>query len=266
MASVAEFASTRSHMRLRSRLPRRFHFRAFMADSTPAALEAAPIPSTDEIERAAAFTREPFVTEGEDPAVALAPSSARRWALDAALAEIEAGNRCPSVQWRRTYSLLLGLERLLAQDEPVLADGTVLSAHQVDALSGTLTALLAEAQRNGDSPGQANGRGAEEPVLASPAIPGEEDLEDEEPDEEPMDWSDDGGEPLVEEAPEDPNAGRRFWFEHATGAGKTVAALGFVEASRTGGVLSSWGSCGTAAIAVASPARGWVTTSAATGR
>ncbi len=30
---------------------------------------------------------------------------------------------------------------------------------------------------------------------------------------------------------------RRFWFEHATGAGKTVAAVGFVEASRTGGVL-----------------------------
>ena len=41
----------------------------------------------------------------------------------------------------------------------------------------------------------------------------------------------------VAEAPEDPNAGKRFWFEHATGAGKTVAAVGFVEASRTGGIL-----------------------------
>src|SRR4029078_1639963 len=30
---------------------------------------------------------------------------------------------------------------------------------------------------------------------------------------------------------------RGFWSEHATGAGKTVAALGFVEASRTGGIL-----------------------------
>ncbi|HEY3828079.1 MAG TPA: DEAD/DEAH box helicase family protein, partial [Solirubrobacteraceae bacterium] len=39
------------------------------------------------------------------------------------------------------------------------------------------------------------------------------------------------------EQPEDPNAAKRFWFEHATGAGKTVAALGFVEASRTGGIL-----------------------------
>ena len=41
----------------------------------------------------------------------------------------------------------------------------------------------------------------------------------------------------LDEAPEDPNAAKRFWFEHATGAGKTVAAMGFVDASRTGGVL-----------------------------
>ena len=41
----------------------------------------------------------------------------------------------------------------------------------------------------------------------------------------------------LEEAAEDPGAARRFWFEHATGAGKTVAAVGFIDASRTGGVL-----------------------------
>src|SRR5207302_1386319 len=59
------------------------------------------------------------------------------------------------------------------------------------------------------------------------------------------DWDDDDdeaaealdGEPQLPEQPEDPNAAKRFWFEHATGAGKTVAALGFVEGSRTGGVL-----------------------------
>ena len=59
-------------------------------------------------------------------------------------------------------------------------------------------------------------------------------------DEEPLDW--DPREEAEEEAAadaaaEDPGASRRFWFEHATGAGKTVAALGFVEASRTGGIL-----------------------------
>src|SRR5205823_6277499 len=89
---------------------------------------------------------------------ALAPGSARRGALDAALAELDDGGKVPSVAWRREYSLLLGLERLLSEDEPHLVDGTVLSAHQVDALSGTLTALLAEAQRT-SSNGGGNGNG-----------------------------------------------------------------------------------------------------------
>src|SRR5205807_988035 len=82
-----------------------------------------------------------------------------------------------------------------------------------------------------------------EPVkLASAAIPGEEELDEEngDEDEEPQDWQDEGEldeDVQLDEQPEDPNAARRFWFEHATGAGKTVAALGFVEASRTGGIL-----------------------------
>src|SRR5947199_7450781 len=138
-----------------------------MGDSTP-------LPNPAAIARAEVFTREQFVYEAERLEDALAPGSARRRALDAALAEIEGGAKQPSVQWRRSFSLLLGLERLLSEEEPHLADGTVLSAHQVDALSGTLTALLAEAQRNG----QANGNGAApaaEPVqLASAAIPGED--------------------------------------------------------------------------------------------
>ena len=60
------------------------------------------------------------------------------------------------MEWRREFSLLLGLERLLAQDEPHLADGTELTAHQVDALSGTLIALTAEVQR-AHSNGNGNG-------------------------------------------------------------------------------------------------------------
>ena len=84
----------------------------------------------------------------------------------------------PSTHWRRRWSLLLGLDRLLSQDEPALVDGTVLSAHQVDALSGTLTALLAESQRNGN--GRTNGAVADEPVeLAPSGLPGEEDLPEE---------------------------------------------------------------------------------------
>ncbi|MBV8219280.1 MAG: DEAD/DEAH box helicase family protein, partial [Solirubrobacterales bacterium] len=136
-------------------------------------------------------------------------------------------------------------------------DGTVLSAHQVDALSGTLTALLAEAQRNGNGNGgngatpapslTANGAGSDGASSRDLAESDEEDeefdleAEDVSEDEEPQDWQDDGdeldGDVQLGEAPDDPNADRRFCFEHATGAGKTVAALGFVEASRTGGVL-----------------------------
>ena len=128
-----------------------------MAESTSVALAAAPIPTSAEIASAEKFVRDRFLHEGEDPDVALAPGSPRRRALDGALAEIEAGEKHPSTAWRREFSLLLGLERVLYEEEPTLVDGTVLSAHQVDALSGTLTALLAEAQRTAPN---GNGGGA----------------------------------------------------------------------------------------------------------
>jgi ribonuclease E len=226
-----------------------------MAESTSVATTVASVPDPEAIARAEGFTRERFVHEGEDLADALAPGSGRRLALDAALAELDAGATVPSTHWRRRYSLMLGLERVLSDDEPRLADGTTLNPHQVDALSGTLTALLAEAQRNGASPAPVAA-----PVLAV----------DEEPEDEPSDDREDldvdgeidfdedesdDGEPEAEADPyeedetpddvdadvadgvDDPNAHKRFWFEHATGAGKTVAAMGFVEASRTGGIL-----------------------------
>src|SRR5437660_11810217 len=146
-----------------------------MGDSTSTVSPSLPDPAA--IARAEVFTREQFIYEGETLEEALAPGSARRRALDAALTEIDAGNKLPSIEWRRRFSLLLGLERLLSDEEPHLADGAVLSAHQVDALSGTLTALLAEAQRNGTGNGAAsngsggtntavNGNGAEPPQLA----------------------------------------------------------------------------------------------------
>jgi ribonuclease E len=215
-----------------------------LAESTSVA-ESAPV-SGEDLTRAEKFAREPFVLEGEDAATALAEGTARRQALDDALAEIADGHKQPSADWKRNWSLILGLERTLADEEPKLVDGTVLSAHQVDALSGTLIALTAEIQAeraNGKGPSAAagNGAGPDAPVEELPSgeveIEGDEDLSDED---EPLDW--DEREEAEEEAAadsveDDPGANRRFWFEHATGAGKTVAALGFVEASRTGGVL-----------------------------
>jgi ribonuclease E len=195
--------------------------------------EASPV-SGEDLRRAEDFAREPFVLEGEDPSVALGKGTVRRAALDAAMAELDAGRDEPSVEWRQEYSLTLGLERLVAQDEPHLVDGTVLSAHQVDALSGTLIALTAELLVPSSPNGASRAKVEELPT-------GEVEIEgDELTDEEPLDW--DQAEEAEEEAAseavlEDPGASRRFWFEHATGAGKTVAALGFVEASRTGGIL-----------------------------
>ena len=250
-----------------------------MADPTPVAAVVTSVPKPGDITRAETFTREAFVHAGETTEDALGRGTARRRALDAALLEIDAGAKIPSPEWRRRYSLMLGLERVLSDDEPKLADGTSLNPHQVDALSGTLTALLAEAQRNGHRRSSNTPR----PVLAVDDEP--EDYDEDEPASRrssrttrtatttttttrtsprtsrrwtsrstsattrtttrtsprrsptrtrrraPLD------EDQLDEAPDDPNAHKRFWFEHATGAGKTVAAMGFVDASRTGGVL-----------------------------
>ncbi len=285
-----------------------------MGDSTP-------FPSAAAIKRAEKLTRERFVFDGETVEDAIAPGSVRRRALDAALLEVDAKLSVPSLEWRQEFSLLLGLERVLSEEEPKLEDGTTLSAHQVDALSGTLTALLASAAvaggppveehivaegGDGESERQAEGDAAADlaadtdlqleaefsPEVELDGDPGDDDFdeilvefdEDEDEviddelddssddeldgaiddqlddtiedgvdaetevevdvdvssDEEPQDWVDDAeldDDILPEGAADDPGAERRFWFEHATGAGKTVAAMGFVEASRTGGVL-----------------------------
>jgi ribonuclease E len=221
-----------------------------MAKTSDVAAPAA-VPSSADIDRAAKFVREPFLLDGEGPE-ALAPGTARRRALDAALAELDEGAENPSIQWRQDFSLLLGLERLLADEPPKLRDGAELNPHQVDALSGTLTELMAEQQIAIVAEANGNGAAAAEKAAAAKAAKELEDddaedngdsdeLEDEDlaPDEEPQDWEEQPAddEETIEEAPEDPGAERRFWFEHATGAGKTVAAVGFIDASRTGGVL-----------------------------
>jgi len=212
-----------------------------MAKTTDVAAQAA-VPSGADIERAAEFAREPFLLDGEGPE-ALAPGTARRRALEAALRELAEGAEEPSIGWRRDFSLLLGLERLLAEEPPKLRDGAELSPHQVDALSGTLAELMTEQQTAADVDRRNGVAAAAEGAESTPAaeLDGDQPLEDEElaPDEEPQDWEEPEveAEEAIAEAPEDPGAERRFWFEHATGAGKTVAAVGFIDASRTGGVL-----------------------------
>ena len=215
-----------------------------MAKSLQVAASAAGAIQEDQLERVCEFTREPILLAGET-LTDLVPGTARHRAVEAALAEQDAGRETPSPEWRRDYSLLLGLERLLSTEPVLLADGAELTEHQVDVLSGTLAALTAELEEsdregriNGiRTPQRANGElgaNGEEGGNGAPDVAAEEVVLDEE---EPVDWEEPPSEEVLEEAPEDPGAGRRFWFEHATGSGKTVAALGFIEASRTGGVL-----------------------------
>jgi superfamily II DNA or RNA helicase len=185
-----------------------------------------PSPATDELVAAATsasdWAGEPLLHNGEEPAEVLAPGTARREALDEATAEIEAGRDGPSSEWKVRYALMLGLERVLSEKPPHLASGTELRRHQVDALAGMLTELIAANQRADEEPVNGNGQ-----VESG-------DVEDEDEDFGVVDE-----EPLAEELSpeEDPGSVRRYRFRHPTASGKTIAAAGFVEAARTMGVL-----------------------------
>src|SRR3954447_5063495 len=184
--------------------------------------------------RAEAWAGEPFLREGEDVDVVLAPGTARRRALDDAQFEIEAGRRSPSPQRQGRYGLLLGLERVLAEPEPTTAAGTALRRHQVDALAGMLTELIAASQRYDEPSGNGNGNGNGHTATAEEL----EQLQVEDEDEDSTLVVEIEDAELPEEPQQDdPGAIRRYRFRHPTASGKTIAAAGFVEAARTLGVL-----------------------------
>ena len=175
--------------------------------------------------RAEAWAGEPFLQPDDDPGSALAPGTALRHALDSALAEIEAGRSEPSPEWRVRYGLMLGLERVLSEKPPHLASGTELRRHQVDALAGMLTELIAANEKPAEN-GSANGSVAAEELA---------DEDDDEDDDLPVELVDADDEDAPLPPAEDPGAERRYRFRHPTASGKTIAAAGFVEAARTEG-------------------------------
>jgi ribonuclease E len=192
------------------------------------AVEQTPVPTqathplVEDVERSQTWAGEPFLHPDEDPDTVLAPGTARRRALDDALKEIEAGRPEPSPEWKIHYALMLGLERVLSEHPPKLKSGTELRRHQIDALAGMLTELIAANQRQAE----ANGNGA----LSAEEV-AELEAEDEE------DETDGEVEPLEPAAEHDLGASRRYRFRHPTASGKTIAAAGFVEAARMMGVL-----------------------------
>ena len=285
-----------------------------MAESTSVALAAAPIPSSADIARAEKLVRERFLHDGEDAAVALAPGTPRRRALDLALAELAADPKAKPLdrlaarvlaaarpragalrggaEARRRHGALRapgrralghadraarrgaahGAERQRraarrprpscsprpTSSAPTSADGSrarrrrrraAPAQRHADAVEDeeddeededederratTTSARCSAPRRTRTTTTTTRSRGAR--TRRRPSDEAEQETESEE---EPRDWvEDEDEEEALGEQPEDPNAAKRFWFEHATGAGKTVAALGFVEASQTGGVL-----------------------------
>ena len=212
-----------------------------MAESTSLA-DPAPVSGAD-LKRAEEFAREPFVLEGEDADIALAPGTA---APPRARRRPGRARRGPRGALGRVAA------RVLADPGPRAraVRGRAPPRRRHDALGPPGRRAVGHADRadRRECPGQAekSGNGTASPPPSSRSCPPARSssrattrsatttsrstgtpTEAEEADE--------------EEAPaapaEDAGANRRFWFEHATGAGKTVAALGFVEASRTGGVL-----------------------------
>ena len=85
------------------------------------------------------------------PSTTLRPGSALRRRSTSALAEMAAGLSEPSPEWKVRYALMLGLERVLSEKPPHLASGTELRRHQVDALAGMLTELIAAVEKRDET-------------------------------------------------------------------------------------------------------------------
>ena len=183
------------------------HALAETITQSPSDSEAAAAVRADAL-RAEAWAGEPFLRPDEDPETVLVAGTARRRALDDALAEIATGAKAPSTEWKVRYALMLGLERVLSERPPKLKSGIELRRHQIDALAGMLTELIATVQKqengNGhssDEPAEDDDEPEDELGLASDAGPDDEDL----------------AEPLP--VAEDPGAVRRYRFRHPTASG-----------------------------------------------
>ncbi len=182
-----------------------------------------------------------------------------------AVEEMERGLASPSPEYRRRYALPLGLQRMLAVDEPHLQSGLALRPHQVDALAGMLAAVIGDFERSDQDEPEIADESAPRLADESTAVVG--DSADDDDDDEFDDDDDDALPPIVDEPVarvalagtddddgddddgeddddgtsdepiDDPGAVRRYRFKHPTASGKTVAAAAFVDAARITGVL-----------------------------
>src|SRR5205823_12920693 len=93
------------------------------ASKEPDGIEAAAL-------RAEAWAGEPFLRPDEDASIGLGPGTAFRNAVDAALAEMEAGQKGPRPEWKVRLALMRGLERVRYEKSPRLAAWIAPRRHQ----------------------------------------------------------------------------------------------------------------------------------------
>ena len=129
--------------------------------------------------------------------------------------------------WKVRYGLMLGLERVLASPTPRRPSGTELRRHQIDALAGMLTELIAANQRQAEENGNGNGNGnARRPsVEAEPTSSRRRTTTRRRA-------STTTRPRRARVHRRGPGRERRYRFRHPTASGKTIAAAGFVEAAR----------------------------------
>ncbi len=189
-----------------------------------------------------------------------------------AVEEMDGGLASPSPEYRRRYALPLGLQRMLAVDEPHLQSGLALRPHQVDALAGMLAAVIGDFERSDQDEPEIADDSAPRLADESTAVVGDSDDDDDDDDYDDyddydeLDEDDDDALPPIVDDPvarvalagtdddddedgdddddgtsdepiDDPGAVRRYRFKHPTASGKTVAAAAFVDAARITGVL-----------------------------
>ena len=182
--------------------------------------------------RAEAWAGEPFLREGEDPAVVLArghsppPRARRRSRGDgrrprSAVLEVEGALRPPARA--RARARRAGAAHGRRHRAPPPSDRR--ARRDADRAHRRQPAL-----RRGSANGNGNGHAATAEELE------QLDVEDEDEDSTLVVEIEDAELP-EEPVPDDPGAVRRYRFRHPTASGKTIAAAGFVEAARTLGVL-----------------------------
>ena len=121
----------------------------------------------------------------DDPAVEPCEARVGAAALPStdALAEIAASKPArpsPLRRWKVRYALMLGLRARALREAAAPRLGTELRRHQVDALAGMLTELIAAVEkRDGETNGNGNGNGNGRAALADELEADEEDEEDE---------------------------------------------------------------------------------------